>query len=204
MGLAPEPAALLRGMVLGGDAGIPERHDRGLSRRRAQSHPRRQRAERAAVRDSRAGDLPRRSVLAQASRLARSGGVDLHLRAALRGAGIGRTRRGDGAGGLGRDARVAPVVTGLRTAARRRSSCSAWNPRATADVGAQLSFAAVLGIMAFTRPTAPRGCDRWPRLGGRGARGDRRRDAGDRAADGVSLWQRSRLSRWRPTCSASR
>jgi competence protein ComEC len=32
----------------------------------------------------------------------------------------------------------------------------AWNPRATADVGAQLSFAAVLGIMAFTHPLARR------------------------------------------------
>jgi competence protein ComEC len=32
----------------------------------------------------------------------------------------------------------------------------AWNPRATADVGAQLSFAAVLGIMAFTAPLAQR------------------------------------------------
>jgi competence protein ComEC len=37
-----------------------------------------------------------------------------------------------------------------------------WNPRATADVGAQLSFGAVLGLMAFTRPLADK-LSRMPR-----------------------------------------
>lgn len=41
-----------------------------------------------------------------------------------------------------------------------------WNPRATADIGAQLSFAAVLGIMAFTGPIARWGARRVPMVPG--------------------------------------
>lgn len=42
----------------------------------------------------------------------------------------------------------------------------AWNPRASADIGAQLSFAAVLGIMAFTTPIARWGARRAPMIPG--------------------------------------
>ncbi|MGK2877106.1 MAG: ComEC/Rec2 family competence protein [Solirubrobacterales bacterium] len=154
MGLAPEPAALLRGMVLGGDAGLPEATAEnfrvaGLSHILAVSGQ----------------NVLLIVILVQAILMALN--LDRAWRIAvpavvvviyvlLCGAQASVVR----AGVMG--------LAGLATiAASRRSSriyalllaaivVLFWNPRATADIGAQLSFSAVLGLMAFTRPSADR------------------------------------------------
>lgn len=159
-GQAREPAALLRGMVLGGDAGLAE-----------------------STRES-------FRVVGLSHILAVSGQnvllIVILVQAMLAGVGSGRRTRLIVPALLiviyvllcGAQASViragAMGLAGLAAlAASRRSSrvyalilaaivVLAWNPRAYSDVGAQLSFAAVLGIMAFTRPIATR-LARWPR-----------------------------------------
>jgi competence protein ComEC len=160
MGLAREPAALLRGMVLGGDAGLSEATQGNFR------------------------------IVGLAHILAVSGQnvllIVILVRAMLMGVGAGRRTRLIVPALLiaiyvllcGAQASViragAMGLAGLAAlAASRRSSriyalilaaiiVLTWNPRAYADVGAQLSFAAVLGIMAFTGPIAGR-LGRWPR-----------------------------------------
>ncbi|MFT4049179.1 MAG: ComEC/Rec2 family competence protein [Solirubrobacterales bacterium] len=153
-GLQPEPAALLRGMVLGGDAGLSEQTAEdfrvaGLSHILAVS----------------GANVLLIVVLMQAilvllgaprgTRLCVQASVIL-LYVALCGAQASVIR----AGAMG--------LAGVATIAASRPSSRVYalilgaivvlffNPRASADVGAQLSFAAVLGMMAFTRPLADR------------------------------------------------
>lgn len=151
-GLASEPAALLRGMVLGGDAGLPEE----------------------TADDFRAAGLSH--ILAVSGQnvlliviLVQAIAVALNLRRRWRiiipavlvciyvplcGAQASVLRAG--AMGLAGLAAVAASTQSSRVYALLLAAIFvfAWNPRATADVGAQLSFAAVLGIMAFTAPLA--------------------------------------------------
>ncbi|MBJ7457816.1 MAG: ComEC/Rec2 family competence protein [Thermoleophilaceae bacterium] len=154
LGLAPEPAALLRGMVLGGDAGLPE----------------------ATAEDFRVAGLSHILAVSGQNVLL----IVILVQAILMALDLSRAWR------LGVPAVVVVIyvllcgaqasvvragvmgLAGLATiAASRRSSriyalllaaivVLFWNPRATADIGAQLSFAAVLGLMAFTRPFAAR------------------------------------------------
>ena len=76
----------------------------------------------------------------------------------------------------------------------------ALNPRVSGEPGWQLSFAAVVGLLALVprwREGAAAG--RAARAGRRRRGGDRGRDGRDRAADGASTSSRSRSPRCRPT-----
>lgn len=154
VGLAAEPAALLRGMVLGGDAGLPE----------------------PTVEDFRASGLAHILavsgqnvllvvILAQAILTALGArrswrmalpAVIVVLYVALCGAQASVIRAG--AMGLAGLAALAASRPSSRVYALILAAIVvlAFNPRATADVGAQLSFAAVLGLMVFTRPLQAR------------------------------------------------
>lgn len=153
-GLAPEPAALLRGMVLGGDAGIPETTAEdfriaGLSHILAVS----------------GANVLLIVILAQTMmvalgvprgrRLAIVAGVVI-VYVTLCGAQASVIRAG--AMGLAGLAAIAASRPASRIYALTLAAIVVllFNPRATADVGAQLSFAAVLGMMAFTGPLAGR------------------------------------------------
>lgn len=154
LGLAPEPAALLRGMVLGGDNGIPEAtveafRFSGLAHILAVSGQ----------------NVLLIVILVQAiaSALAVPRGRRIALCAAvvcvyvlLCGAQASVVRAG--VMGLAGLAALAASRPSSRIYALLLAGVAvlAWNPRATADVGAQLSFAAVLGIIAFTGPLAAR------------------------------------------------
>lgn len=159
-GLTPEAASLLRGMVLGGDNGIPEPTTEafrvaGLSHILAVSGQ----------------NVLLLVILVQTIATAVGFGrlprlivqvVLICVYVPLCGAQASVVR----AGAMG--------LAGLAAMLASRPSSRAyalllgavvvlgWNPRASADVGAQLSFAAVIGIMAFTRPIATR-LARWPR-----------------------------------------
>ena len=76
----------------------------------------------------------------------------------------------------------------------------ALNPRVSGEPGWQLSFAAVVGLLALV-PRWREGLRRAAAArAGRGRRGgDRGRDGRDRAADGASTSSRSRSPRCRPT-----
>lgn len=160
-GLAAEPAALLRGMVLGGDNGIPEPTAEafrvaGLSHILAVSGQ----------------NVLLLVILVEAIAMAAGVGRQVRLMAGaalicvyvpLCGAQASVVRAGAmGLAGLAAmlASRPSSRVYALLLAA---IAVLGWNPRATADVGAQLSFAAVLGIMAFTRPLAERLSSRVPR-----------------------------------------
>lgn len=154
LGLEPEPAALLRGMVLGGDAGLPESTAEdfrvaGLSHILAVSGQ----------------NVLLIVILVQAilmamntprwSRLAIPAAIVL-IYVLLCGAQASVVRAG--AMGLAGLAAIAASRRSSRVYALLLAAIVVlcWNPRATADIGAQLSFAAVLGLMAFTRPLADR------------------------------------------------
>jgi competence protein ComEC len=153
-GLAPEPAALLRGMVLGGDAGLPEEtaddfRAAGLSHILAVSGQ----------------NVLLIVILVQAIavalNLARRWRIIIPaalvcIYVPLCGAQASVLRAG--AMGLAGLAALAASRQSSRVYALLLAAIFvfAWNPRATADVGAQLSFAAVLGIMAFTVPLSRR------------------------------------------------
>ncbi|MGH2958137.1 MAG: ComEC/Rec2 family competence protein [Solirubrobacterales bacterium] len=153
-GLKPEPAALLRGMVLGGDAGLPESTAEdfrvaGLSHILAVSGQ----------------NVLLIVILVQAiliamgaprwSRIAVPAFVVL-IYVLLCGAQASVVRAG--AMGLAGLAAIAASRRSSRIYALLLAAIVVliWNPRATADVGAQLSFAAVLGLMAFARPLTMR------------------------------------------------
>lgn len=153
-GLPAEPAALLRGMVLGGDAGLSDSTAEdfrvaGLSHILAVS----------------GANVLLIVILTQAllasvgaprrSRLVVQAGVIL-LYVSLCGAQASVVRAG--AMGLAGVAALAASRPSSRVYALTLGAIVVLvaNPRATADVGAQLSFAAVLGMMAFTRPLAAR------------------------------------------------
>jgi competence protein ComEC len=153
-GLGSEQAALLRGMILGGDAGIPE----------------------STANDFRVAGLSHILAVSGQNVLL----IVILVQAMLMAAGAGRRWRITlpaiiiviYVGLCGAQASVIRAgvmgLAGLAAIAASRASARvytlllaaivvlAWNPRATADVGAQLSFAAVLGLMAFTRPLADR------------------------------------------------
>jgi competence protein ComEC len=153
-GLGDEQAALLRGMVLGGDAGIPD----------------------ATANDFRVAGLSHILAVSGQNVLL----IVILVQAILMAAGAARKWRlilpaaiiVIYVGLCGAQASViragAMGLAGLAALAASRPSARIyslllaaivvllWNPRATADVGAQLSFAAVLGLMAFTRPFADR------------------------------------------------
>jgi competence protein ComEC len=159
-GLAPEPAALLRGMVLGGDAALPERtvdqfRAAGLSHILAVSGQNVLLIVILVVGILTACGAPRGVRLAVPAMV-------IVLYALLCGAQASVVR----AAAMGLAALVALAAS--RPASRIYALILAaivvlaFNPRACADVGAQLSFAAVLGIMAFTSPLA-RVLARWPR-----------------------------------------
>lgn len=154
LGLNPEPAGLLRGMVLGGDAGLSEETAEdfrvaGLSHILAVSGQNVLLIVILVQAILMALDTPRWSRIAIPA-------VVVLIYVLLCGAQASVVR----AGAMG--------LAGLAAiAASRRSSriyavllaaivVLIWNPRATADIGAQLSFAAVLGLMAFTRPLTDR------------------------------------------------
>jgi competence protein ComEC len=153
-GLAAEPAALLRGMVLGGDAGLAEPttddfRAAGLSHILAVSGQNvlliviLLRAILTAL------DLGRRwRLLLPAAAIV--------LYAALCGAQASVVRAS--AMGLAALAALAASRPASRVHALLLGAIVvlAFDPRATADAGAQLSFAAVVGIMAFTGPLADR------------------------------------------------
>lgn len=159
IGLAPESAALLRGMVLGGDAGIPEATTddfrvAGLSHILAVSGQ----------------NVMLLVILMQAIATAVGAGriprlvvpvVLICLYVPLCGAQASVVRAG--AMGLAGLAAMLASRPADRIYALLLGSIAvlAWNPRATADIGAQLSFAAVLGIVAFAKPVARR-LQRWP------------------------------------------
>lgn len=153
-GLDGEPAALLRGMVLGGDAALPEATAEdfriaGLSHILAVSGQNVLLLVVLVLAILTALGAPRRWRLIVPS-------LVIVIYVLLCGAQASVIR----AGAMG--------LAGLAAlAASRRSSrvyalilaaivVLAWNPRALSDVGAQLSFAAVLGIMVFTGPIAMR------------------------------------------------
>lgn len=161
-GIAAEPAALLRGMVLGGDRGLAEE----------------------TVEEFRAAGLSHILAVSGQNVLL----IVLLIRAIAMACGIGYRGRivlpvlailiyvplcgaqpsVIRAGVMGLAALIA--VAASRPASRLYALALAamflllWNPRATTDVGAQLSFAAVLGIMAFTAPIARALCSRLPSL----------------------------------------
>ncbi len=159
-GLEPEAAALLRGMVLGGDNGIPEQTTdafrvAGLTHILAVSGQ----------------NVLLLIILVQAIAAAVGMGRTSRLvvpvcliciYVPLCGAQASVVRAGTmGLVGLA-------AIMASRPSSRAYAlllgaiAVLAYNPRAVADVGAQLSFVAVLGIMAFTRPIA-RWLGRWPR-----------------------------------------
>jgi competence protein ComEC len=153
-GLAPEPAALLRGMVLGGDAALPEATAEdfrvaGLSHILAVSGQNVLLIVILVLAILTAAGAPR------AARIAVSA-VVIVIYVLLCGAQASVIR----AGAMGLAALVALAAS--RPASRSYALILAaiavllTNPRASADVGAQLSFAAVLGIIAFTAPLAAR------------------------------------------------
>ncbi|MGB0871781.1 MAG: ComEC/Rec2 family competence protein [Solirubrobacterales bacterium] len=149
-GLAAEPAALLRGMVLGGDSGIPE----------------------PVVEDFRASGLAHVLAVSGQNVLL----IVILVRAILIAVGVGWLGRvvvpailvcvyvplcgaqasvvRAGVMGLAGLAAIAASRPSSRIYSLLLASIAVlvWNPRATADIGAQLSFCAVLGIMAFTGP----------------------------------------------------
>lgn len=159
-GLEPEAAALLRGMVLGGDNGIPEQTTdafrvAGLTHILAVSGQ----------------NVLLLIILVQAIATAVGMGRTARLvvpvcliciYVPLCGAQASVVRAG--AMGLVGLAAIMASRPSSRAYALLLGAIAvlAYNPRATADVGAQLSFAAVLGIVAFTRPLARR-LGRWPR-----------------------------------------
>lgn len=162
LGLPAESAALLRGMVLGGDRGLPE----------------------ATVEDFRTAGLSHILAVSGQNILL----IVLLVRAIAIGCGVGHRGRIAlpvvaiviyvplcgaqpsviRAGVMGLAALAA--VAASRPASRLYALALAaivmlvWNPRATADIGAQLSFAAVLGIMAFTGPLSGALTRRFPAL----------------------------------------
>lgn len=159
IGLRPEAAALLRGMVLGGDDGIPEPTVQafkvsGLAHVLAVSGQ----------------NVLLLVILVQAIAVACGAGrlprllipvVLICIYVPLCGAQASVVR----AGVMGLAGLVAMLAS--RPSSRLYAlllgaiAVLAWNPRWTADVGSQLSFAAVAGIMAFARPVATR-LGRWP------------------------------------------
>jgi competence protein ComEC len=154
LGLEPEPAALLRGMVLGGDAGLPETTAEdfrvaGLSHILAVSGANVLLIVILIQAMLVALDTPRWSRIAIPALI-----VVIYV--LLCGAQASVIRAG--AMGLAGLAAIAASRRSSRIYALLLAAIVVlfWNPRATADVGAQLSFAAVLGLMAFTRPIADR------------------------------------------------
>lgn len=161
-GLPAEPGALLRGMVLGGDRGLTE----------------------ATVEDFRTAGLSHILAVSGQNILL----IVLLVRAIAMACGAGYRGRivlpvlaivvyvplcgaqpsviRAGVMGLAALAAVAASRPASRVYALALAAIVmlAWNPRATADVGAQLSFAAVLGIMAFTGPVSRALCRRFPSL----------------------------------------
>lgn len=159
-GLASEPAGLLRGMVLGGDAGLDD----------------------STVQDFRTAGLAHILAVSGQNVLL----IVILVRAILIALGLGRRWRlavpavvivlyvalcgaqasviRAGVMGLAALAALAASRTSSRVYALLLAAIAvlALNPRASADVGAQLSFAAVAGIMAFTAPLARR-LERLPR-----------------------------------------
>lgn len=158
-GLPPEPAALLRGMVLGGDAGIPEDTTEafrvsGLSHILAVSGQNVLLLVILVQAIARAFGLGRRVGLIVPVAL-------ICIYVPLCGAQASVVRAG--AMGLAGLAAMLASRPSSRVYALLLGAIAvlAWNPRATADVGAQLSFAAVLGIVVFARSLATR-LRRWP------------------------------------------
>jgi competence protein ComEC len=153
-GLAPEPAALLRGMVLGGDAALPEETAEdfriaGLSHILAVSGQNVLLIVILVLAILTACNAPRGARLVVPA-------VVIVLYVLLCGAQASVIR----AGAMGLAALAALAAS--RPSSRSYALILALivvlvsNPRASADVGAQLSFAAVLGIIAFTGPLAAR------------------------------------------------
>lgn len=160
LGLNPEPAALLRGMVLGGDAGLPEETAEefrvaGLSHILAVSGQNVLLIVILVQAILMALDTPRWSRIAIPA-------VVVLIYVLLCGAQASVVRAG--AMGLAGLAAIAASRRSSRIYALLLAAVVVlfWNPRATADIGAQLSFAAVLGLMAFTRPLTDH-LDRLPR-----------------------------------------
>lgn len=154
MGLKPEPAALLRGMVLGGDAGLPEETAEafrvaGLSHILAVSGQNVLLIVILVQAILMAADTPRWSRIAIPAAI-------VLIYVLLCGAQASVVRAG--AMGLAGLAAIAASRRSSRIYALLLAAIVVlfWNPRATADIGAQLSFGAVLGLMAFTRPLADR------------------------------------------------
>jgi competence protein ComEC len=154
LGLKPEAAALLRGMVLGGDAGLPESTAEdfrvaGLSHILAVSGQNVLLIVILIQAILIALDTPRWSRIAIPA-------VVVLIYVLLCGAQASVVRAG--AMGLAGLAAIAASRRSSRVYALLLAAIVVlfWNPRATADIGAQLSFAAVLGLMAFTRPLADR------------------------------------------------
>ena len=108
-------------------------------------------------------------------------------------------------GALGpRDPRRAPRLAPLRAGCRGDRDPRARSPIA-GDVGWQLSFAAVVGILLLAAPlrraiAARIGSRGWRRRPGRGRGADDRGDARHRAADRLSTSARSRPRPSPPTC----
>lgn len=149
-GLAPEPAALLRGMVLGGDAALPEEtaddfRVAGLAHILAVSGQNVLLIVILVLAILTACGAARRTRLIVPA-------LVIALYVLLCGAQASVVRAG--AMGLAGLAALAASRHSSRIYALILAAIAvlAWNPRACADVGAQLSFAAVLGIMAFTGP----------------------------------------------------
>ena len=154
LGLNPEPAALLRGMVLGGDAGLPEETAEnfrvsGLAHILAVSGQNVLLIVILVQAILMALDAPRWSRIAIPA-------VVVLIYVLLCGAQASVIRAG--AMGLAGLAAIAASRSSSRIYALLLAAVVVllWNPRATADIGAQLSFAAVLGLMAFTRPLTER------------------------------------------------
>ncbi|MBJ7353382.1 MAG: ComEC/Rec2 family competence protein [Thermoleophilaceae bacterium] len=154
LGLRPEAAALLRGMVLGGDAGLPESTAEdfrvaGLSHILAVSGQNVLLIVILIQAILMALDTPRWSRIAIPA-------VIVVIYVLLCGAQASVVRAG--AMGLAGLAAIAASRRSSRVYALLLAAIVvlSWNPRATADIGAQLSFGAVLGLMAFTRPLADR------------------------------------------------
>lgn len=153
-GLAPEPAALLRGMVLGGDNGIPE-HTVEDFRVAGLAHILAVSGQNVLLIVILLQAICTALAVPRNARLLASAGV-ICIYVLLCGAQASVVRAG--AMGLAGVAAMAASRPSSRVYALLLAAIAvlAWNPRATADVGAQLSFAAVLGIMAFTVPLAAR------------------------------------------------
>lgn len=154
MGLKREPAALLRGMVLGGDAGLPEATAEdfrvaGLSHILAVSGQNVLLIVILVQAILMAFDTPRWSRIAIPA-------VIVLIYVLLCGAQASVVRAG--AMGLAGLAAIAASRRSSRVYALLLAAIVVllWSPRATSDIGAQLSFGAVLGLMAFTRPLADR------------------------------------------------